>query len=426
VKYGEMGFVDPTHIKLKDSVDANRSSTKYEWEGYDVGLKSSSLDMTTEIIEQLGTWTPLLEIDASFLKDKVGFGSYNAIIIELTNPHGYYVPTELSLSRSEGIRSADEYNRYVLLGPQETKKEFWIIQLESGQDLSYVYNFTTAAYTTRNASDTAYLASTRQYKVYSLDEIRNLIDDQTEEVKKTYSESVTIDCSADSVYYQNQVAEIYCIIQNTGNVNLDDLSICLDRCEDIDLTIGASGSVTFERNLNTKGPQDLVITAKNSQVTKSESVQFEVWDRPDIQIDQISYPSLVDLSDKFTIEFTIHPKTDSVPQDVRVELSSNSFQKDWALDELVANRKYILNVDEYSLTEQSNDFKIFITYSDQMGRKFSNKEEFNIRLKDMTVKQRLILLVNRLNVELTTDMIIIGLAVFFALVVIRFIFKKRD
>jgi len=132
VTYGEFGYIDPAHIKLKDALDANRSSTKYEWEGYSVAMDTGRLKMTTEVIEENGVAEPLVELNTRLLKDKVGFGSYNAVEVEVLNPHAYYVPTELSLSRSEGIE-VDDYSRFLLLKPNERKLEYFIFELSGEQ-----------------------------------------------------------------------------------------------------------------------------------------------------------------------------------------------------------------------------------------------------------------------------------------------------
>jgi len=426
VTYGEFGYIDPAHIKLKDALDANRSSTRYEWEGYYVGMDTGRLNMKTTVIDVIGKHTPFVEVESELLKDRTGFESYNAVEVTVTNPHAYYVPTELSLSRSEGIEVFEDYHRFVLMPPNSAKKEFWIFKLNQGQDSRYIYNYTFNSYTIRNASSIVNLLSTNGYKTYSLRDIRDLVEKGTEEEQKTYSKNVEMQCEAESIYYVGQTAKITCELRNTGNVVLEDLNICIgEACKPADLPIGQKQTFVFPQQLTISGPHDILVTAKNHEVTKTTNIQFDVWDRPDVTISELTYPAQIGLSEKFKIEFKLSPATSSVPHNLKAQLVCSSFEKEWTLDELSRDRKYVLNVDSYSLSEKENDFKILVNYEDKMGRKFSNKEEFHVSLSNVSLKERFILILNKINVELKYDFVIIAIALFVAGIVVGLIFRSR-
>jgi len=425
VTYGELGYIDAAHVKLKDSDDSNKSSTRYEWEGYKVGLNTGSLKINTEVLDTVGRLEPLLDIDADFLKKETGFGSYNAVVVEVSNPHSYYVPTELQVSRSEGLEFYDDHNRLILLGPNEVVREYWLVKLLPGQNRNYIYNYTVRAQTSRNASGLAHFGSSSQHKVYSRDEIEGLLEALNEEAEKELSESVSLECSADTVYYVKQTAEVNCELYNDGNVVLKDLEVCMDSCSKINLSIGQRRNILFRKVLETDGEQDITITAKNRQVTKAASVRFSVWNRPDVLIDELIYPAGVKLSEGFTIEFRVSPKTSSVPHDVVITLSTDTFSKEWQLEQLDNKRKYILNVEPYALSDMVNDFKIFVNYDDQLGRKFSTKEEFSIDVVDVTAKERAVLLLNKLNAQLKYDIVVLIVAIFVAGLVVGLVFRTK-
>ena len=53
VTYGEYGFVDPTHIRLKESLDATEASTSYQWLSTNVDLKTAPLDFEVNVHKSL-------------------------------------------------------------------------------------------------------------------------------------------------------------------------------------------------------------------------------------------------------------------------------------------------------------------------------------------------------------------------------------
>jgi len=389
-----------------------------------VKLNTNSLNIETDVVDVEGVWKPLINLELSPLKDKVGFGSYNALLVELTNPYNYYVPTEVLISRSEGIKMYDDFNRYVLMEPREKKKEYWIIRVEDSLQENYIYNFTIKAYTVRNASDKINIISSDDHKAYSLGEIRDLIENKAEEEKKTYSQNLEIDCSGDDHYYVNREVEVMCVVTNTGNVILNGLDVCMaSSCETVDLFIGQKKFINLKRVFSEQGPQDITITAKNDDVTKTTNVMFDIWDRPEISLDNITYPKKVKLNEEFKVEFKLARMTESIPKNVNINLVTDAFEKEWHLDELTENRKYILNVDDYTLSQESNKFTIFLTYEDALGRKFSEKEEFSIDLTEISLTQRGILILNRINVDVKNDILIIAIAIFVAGIVVGLIFK---
>jgi transglutaminase-like putative cysteine protease len=426
VTYGELGYIDAAHIKLKDAVDANRSSTRYEWEGYDVGIKTNKLDLKTIVVDVGEQVDPYIELETKILKDKTGFGSYNALQVKITNPNNYYVPTEIMLSQTENIELLDDFNRYVLLKPHEEKTENWIMKIDENLRKNYIYNFSIKAYSIRNASSKISFISSKDFKTYSKTEIQNILNGLTQEEIKTYSQKVDLKCNSEKIYYVGEEAEINCELHNIGNVHLSGLNVCLDDvCQEKEIPIGQKVKADFFRALSSAKHEDLTIFAKNEQVQKSANVEFVVWDKPEVQIQEIIYPNYVKLNEKFTIEFKVSPKTQSIPQDITVNLLSDSFEKQWTLDKLSENRKYILNVDEYALSQKKNDFKILVTYSDQGGRKFSSKEEFSINLKELGIKQKAMLILNKLNVDIKHDMIVIGAAIFFSGIMLGLIFRTK-
>src|SRR3989338_10602718 len=103
ITYGEFGFVDAGHIKLKESIDSNEASVNYRWEGWLIDLKTHRLDIDTEILQIDDSIEPSLSMMAGMVKNNVKFGSYNLLEVELSNPADYYLPVDVSVSKSQGL-----------------------------------------------------------------------------------------------------------------------------------------------------------------------------------------------------------------------------------------------------------------------------------------------------------------------------------
>src|SRR3989338_5822205 len=85
VTYGEFGWIDPTHIKFKDSIDSDEPSTYYQWLGRNAELNTRKLDIKTSVISNIGQIQIPLSIEASTLKKSVKFGSYNLVEATIEN-----------------------------------------------------------------------------------------------------------------------------------------------------------------------------------------------------------------------------------------------------------------------------------------------------------------------------------------------------
>jgi transglutaminase-like putative cysteine protease len=426
VTYGELGYIDAGHVKLKHALDANRSSTRYEWEGYNVDLEFGKLSIDTAVDRRGEMLGPLLQLDARMLKSEVGLGSYNAVVIVLENPQDYYVPTIITLSRSEGTEMLDDASRFVLMKPGEKREEAWIIKLDKNLNNDYIYTFTFKAFDSRNTSTSAKFTSTQGNKVYTIAEIRELLTSMEEEEEKQYSENLELACRTESQFYLDDIIPISCMLWNTGNVVLEGLTVCLaEECRTTTIYIGQTENMTFNRKYE-EGEHDVLITAKNRQVSKSANARFSVWGEPLIDIYDIRYPDTVMFSQNFSIEFKIKPKTSSVPYNVALDLVTGSFKKTWQLEQLDGARTYILHVGDQSLTDLTNPVTIEATYYDKDGKRYEANEHFTIYLERPTLEERAVMLMNKGGPWLQEHLVMLVLSVFVSGLVLGVIFRWRS
>jgi len=393
VTYGEFGWVDPTHIKFKDSVDSDEPSTYYDWFGRDADLRTGKLDVKTKLIDKIGYSKIKLNLEVSPLKNAVSFGSYNLVTATMENTNDFYYATELYLSKPKEVKIIGNEFKSVLLMPNEKKKIYWILKLDDTLDKRYSYKFPLLISTlNNNSAETNFIADAQETYVSS-EEVNQAAKLLEEEREKKYSGNVVLDCKiGKSEFYEYENNEVHCDLRNTGNVFLDNVDVCFEnKCEKINLGISQAKNVTFELNISQIGYREIPVTLSNDLVAKTSYVKFKIKDIPKIEIQDLTFPLNVSYNKNFTVLFTLLKKSESNPKKVGVILMQNGFEKNWKIDELSENREFVIGFLGSQLKYGKNDFKIIVNYNDDLIKKYSINKEFSISLTNVTLWQRFLL-----------------------------------
>ncbi|MBI3032510.1 transglutaminase domain-containing protein [Candidatus Woesearchaeota archaeon] len=423
VTYGEFGFVDATHIKLKESLDADKTSTKYEWHGRDVNLEVSPLEFEAKVVEQKGKVDKNIIVESQILGDEVTIGSHNLLVVSVENTKDYYVPVELLTSKSEGLTI---YNpeRAVLLKPLEKRKLLWKIRTDGNLDGDYVYTFFINTYTILNESDTISFNVKKEATLFSEKDINEIIDVELKKVQKSYEQKIDLACAPENeAYYQDEEATILCTIKNTGNSIIKDLNVCSQDCLEQDLLIAEEKSVKFKmKNLNL-GQQNINIKAKNKQIAMYVPVTLKILDRPMIELLVIHAPEKITIDDTFKIEFKAKKKSASNPNNVEVIIRYNEKSETWHINELENEQTFILNVNPYDLYKPENNIIIETAFYDQEENRYHEEKTLMINLEPLTTKQKMLLLLKNPQAK-GAVLIIIGAASFIGLILFMIGWKQ--
>jgi len=430
ITYGEYGWVDPTHIKFKESVDSDEPSTYYQWLGKDADLDTKKLDIKTELVSKTGNYRPPLSLKPEVLRKSVSFGSYNLLEVSVENPNDFYYATELSLATPKEVMLIGHEMKSVLLAPNEKKKIFWILKTDNGLNKKYSYTFPLQLTTTNNITfETSFAANIRSPFV-SLEYVENAARLLEEEKEKKYSANVIFNCSAskdESYIYED--AKISCYAKNAGNVYLEGIEICFEgKCNSTDLGISQSGEFAFEVDKSAAGNKQGIITIRNELVSKSQAITYTVLDKPRISISSVEFPPNVSYNQNFTVSFTIAKESLSMPRDVVVVLSQNWLQKKWNIKELNEDRRFLIGLNGDQLQYAKNSYRIDISYIDELSQPYNVDYEFSIDMVNATMLQRIsssLLSLDRLSHESMALMLFAGTAAFLAVVLILFRKSKR-
>ena len=396
--YGEYGWVDPTHIKFKDSVDSDEPSTYYSWVGRDADLRTGKLDIKAELKEKIGYYRTPLNLDVSVLKKSAGFHSYNLLTATIDNPNGFYYATDLRLSKPKEVIIEGDEPKSILLLPREKKKVFWILRLDGDLDSRYSYRFPLIVSTTDNiSSETGFAASAREEDV-SIQEVEQIAKLLEEEKEKKYSGNVLLECKIPKIeFYEYEDVEVYCDAKNTGNVFLENADACFEGvCKKLSLGIAQTKNVTFQINNSLAGLKELPVTLRNALVSKASYVSFRLDDAPKIEIEDLEFPINVSYDENFSVSFVIAKKSQSSPKNVEVVFAQNGFEKKWNIEELKEDRKFVLDFIGKDLKYGKNSYRINVDYLDGLKKQYKANKEFSVELANVTLWQRFLLWVNSL------------------------------
>ncbi len=393
VTYGEFGWIDPTHIKFKESFDSDEPSTPYRWTGRNAELKTKKLDIKVDLISTQGHFEVPLKIESSALKKVIGFGSYNFVEATIENPNAFYYSTEVFLSKPKEVSIIGSKSKNILLLPGEKKKAIWILKLEGSLDSGYSYTFPLLISTLEGvSSETSFDSNSRGAQV-SLEEIEQTAKLMEEEEQKEYSSNVAVSCNVSKdEFYEYEDAELKCNVKNTGNVFLDKLDVCFEaKCNKTSIGISQEKKFVFEINKSYFGNRESPVTLRNELVSKVYPVSFKVNDRPKIGIGGVVFPVNVSYDEKFTVSFTLAKKSLTNPRNIAVFFTFDGNERRWSINELPKNQKFELRFAGSRLNYGKNDFGINVDYYDGLGKKYNANEGFSVWLTNATLLQRVVL-----------------------------------
>lgn len=429
VTYGEFGFIDPTHIKLKDSLDAQEATTKYSWLGRNVDIKTEQIDIKTELRGYSGKFEDNIDITVYPEKSEIGFNSYNMINVKIKNNNGYYVSEELTIYKAKETQLEGSNTKSIFLRPKEEKNVYWIINIGE-LEFGYIYTFPISIRTSRNKTAATSFAAVNGGAVFSRDEIQGIVDSRKEISEKRYSKDINLSCRMlKEEFYVYEKNKVKCIIENNGNVFFDDMEICfMDECRDIELGISQQKIVEFVLEEKEAGKKEKIVNVEGKEAKRVSQIKYIVLDMPGIEITGLQYPSSVSYKDEYNIEFLLKKSSYSSPVDVEITLNHGGYKKTWTIDEMQQDRKFLIDMGGRDLGMGQNIFDITVNYKDKLGNGFKAEEKAAITLTNLSVTEYILVLINMLARRMQSRRGVIEFIVIIGIVFIvmsLIIFKRK-
>ena len=438
VTYGEYGWIDPTHIKFKDSLDSDEPSTYFKWIGSNANLRTRELEINTNLVGSEGYSFIPLKIQAEVFKKSVNFGSYNLVEATFENPNDFYYAATLDFSAPKEVlivRSKPQDNtdgqKSVLLRPGEKKKVYWIVKVDDGLEDRYSYSFPIIISTMDNVSTRVFFSTDIRQKSVSFSEIGRAFDIFEEVDKKPYSANLMLDCNPQNAqFYEYEHPKLICTIQNTGNLMLDDLESCFEgSCKKTSLGISQSKEIEFGILTSRIGERESIVAVKNGIVIKNQRIRLRINDVPSMHIENLSFPSDLSYGGNFTVSFMAAKKSFSNPKNLRLILALNGVEKEWNIDELRSDMPFAARFFGSQLRYGTNSFAIRASYRDELGKDYVEVKEFSSELRGINAIEFLVLSLNSLSTLSANNlafMLIISAAAFMLIVLLVFRGKSRN
>jgi len=389
--YNQLGYVDATHIKMNDGADDDRYNTRYEWKGYGFAIEPGSQTIQSEVLT-VGKLKPKdVEIEIKFLRDEIGYGSFNVVEVDITNKRDFYITRALYIANTEGIEIFDEQIKDVLLKPNEKKKLYWLIKTNSDLNENYLYTFPVSVYTTfEEEANAAFQAKSRGEMV------SQMAAESMYNGKHVEFDLNDMTCvSSENVIYVGRTVEIRCLFSEDAPKNV---RFCIE--EDCNGEMINNAEIRRDITLSEEGYHTYAVQASADSRIYSAFVSVNVVEPAEIEIRNITYNREIRYDESAAVNFVIERVSSGIPKDVKVTISHEMFSNIWELNELVAPQKFKFEVLGKHLKTKENNLRITVDYSDEMGREYSIKESIFIEPVDLDIFQWISLWFNEINLAL--------------------------
>jgi transglutaminase-like putative cysteine protease len=383
VTYGQLGDVDLTHVELRKGADVTKSSTYYSWYGGEVNTEELKTEIS--LVSTTGAKESPIELKTSVIKQEVGFGSYNLMEVEIENKRNYYVPVTLITGASEIIEIMGDNIEYVILEPRQTKKLYWLIKVQNDLDSKYIYTaYLTAA--TQRTNNTVSLSIDADNREYSFDDMQERLEELEQEEEKSFSKDILINCGYKSSIYVSDDLEIKCNLTNMGNINFENLKVCLGTdCETINLKINQQNSVDFSYSSDAAGEKNLKVKATNTEITKIITLTVNVLGKPEVDIG-ISSPNSVMFDQEFDIKVNLTAGSSPVANSkIKIYTNNRQIYEKYIGD--LTSQQLILQIEGSQLDQGMNNIKVELEFSDLKNNTYTESETFAITLEQLTLWQ---------------------------------------
>ena len=370
VTYGQLGWVDATHIVFSEGVDGGKYASSFEWLRRDMDVSALGMQLDASIVKEGNIIEPTLLVTISTVGDEVGIGSYNVITATVTNPTTHYVADELSLGLVKGYEMLDPMSRVVMLRPGEKSYVYWRVRVDPNLESGYLYTYPLVVQSSRGATGGASFTVTSGKRFFSKDWVDNYVKNARGSDESEYASTVSFSCDviANSIPRPDEPIAVLCSLSNAGKTDLKDVQICFEQnCVSKDVDVKGIAHHTFNPSFNASSVYALSFDAHHNLFEKFAYVSIEVLDEPVVQIHNLTVPAAIDFSGGDTIHFEVSHLGGGPARDATVALIGPRMRKEWSFDELVGTKVFDITIAGDALLFDGGQFSVQVTYTDERG-----------------------------------------------------------
>jgi transglutaminase-like putative cysteine protease len=390
ITFGEYGYVDVTHIKLRDGFDPAEPATKFSWYANNVALNAKDLELDVNILNQGQQTTPLIDINVELLSENIDFGSYNLIKATVENKAPFYTATALRLAIPKEVEVIGRDQRTILMKPNQIKETHWIVKVKNNLNKKFWYEFPAMVYSENNITDTKSFKAQNNNQFYTKEDIEKLI---VKDEEKSYSREIQINCDNINSLKINEQKELTCTLKNTGNANLKNVEFCIEdicKVENLPINQELTNSITLTHE--NSGWKKAIVSVKSQTLEKSQSIDYQVTDEPQFKT-TITNPNNVDYNQNFNIIIDLEKTSFSIPKNLEIKLNGPQFTHTWTISELTDTNSLSLELEKIKLSK-TNKFTIDYTWEDENNNNYDLQEEITITANSNNFKESVVMFFN--------------------------------
>lgn len=389
VTYGEYGFIDAGHIKLADSQESSGSYVNYNYLGNNIKLQPGPIDTDVKVLSYGDIVRGRYNFVADAYSDEVGFGSYDMLTVNVENTQNYYLVADLYLADTEGVSIIEDsketvlnktiHRKEVLLKPHQSSTVYWIVKIDDALDKNFVYTFPMTVYNTYNETSTSFITSKRDYKFIDEQFFKDLLASKVEESSKPYSKNIYLDCNTDkSSMYLEDTVNIDCVLDNRGDKTFDSIQICMDdNCTKQGLALEKI-QLHYSKKFDSEGLKNIEVKTYNDEFTKVSYLPVNVLDKPNVSVNDLTYPDVVNYAEPFDITFTLSKVSKSSPKNLRIVLQSETNKVEWTFPDFAEDKAFTIKSGGETMKPNLNKYQITVYYEDEKGNPYNSEKDFII------------------------------------------------
>ncbi len=389
VTYGTYGYVDATHIKLQESVDAGQNSVDFSMTARDANLLTRSLDMRVRVLQKWKLQHEPFSVTLTPFAQSVSTQSYQLITATVKNNLAQYVSARLQLARTRNLELFGSLTRNVLLKPKETKKLFFLLRTE-GLEPGFRYTFPVELYAGfRKVASTSFTAEAGAPQ-YDRSTFEQYLTTATKE--RPYTQ-VALSCSpSPSKARVGEEVTIRCILTNEGDARLQAVEACIaQECRRLDLA-PSPGNTTAEFSSKfscaSPGVKSILTTTSNRIMSVAAITTYTCLDEAKVVISNLTAPTSLAYDERGTISFTLRRESESLPVNLTVAVLHDNFRQEWTVERLSTPQRFTLSLDGSQLDLRDNKVTVRVAYFDELGKEQETERSLEIAPRDFTTLQK--------------------------------------
>ncbi|MDK2849563.1 MAG: hypothetical protein PWP03_55 [Candidatus Woesearchaeota archaeon] len=392
VTFGEFGYLDSLHIVLSRPKYEKTDEISYVWKSRDtnVKIKKTNESFSYKILNQDGFSEIIPRLKAYPEKEETGFPSYNLIKVQLENEYPYYLPIVIEAIIPKGLSLIDNSTKVLVLKPREKKQVSFLVRVPSNLKQDYIYTMPVLFVINGKEFNTS-------FKVNILSETYSKeFFDSKEKVEK--KESIDITCNFNKYIYINETQKVDCKIKNIGSQEITDL-ICLEEsCYNLNLKPSEEKEFSFNYLLTSLGWQAISLKYLNEE----RLLKVLVLPKPNITINYEVKGKDNEINNKsilLKLKPTVPVKDLKLGLDIKLDDNLLVRIANYSLENLNQSITLLISIDKFFIYNQTNRYLLEINYSDPI-KEYQTKKMLEIRLKDLSFKDRIILFFRRILLRL--------------------------